>query len=102
MREEEEEVDENIARVSAARVASALNLSLEVRAWKGWAHLWRFHWPDGEKNVPSKTLTAPNLTPVKGSMVQMDTLIERQIAVVLQWYYWNQLPIGKSTAVIIP
>lgn len=47
------------------------------------------------KYVPSKSLTSPNLTPIKVSMVQMDALIERQIAVVLQWYYWKQLSIVK-------
>lgn len=51
--------------------------------------------PDGKKSVPSKSLTAPNLTPVKVSTVQTDILIKRQIAVVSQWYYWKQLSTGK-------
>lgn len=89
---EEEEVEENV--YVSVWVASALNLSLEVQAGEGWVHLWSVG-PMVKRMSCSKSLTAPNLTPVKVSAVQMDTLIVRQIAVVLWWYYWEQLSIGK-------
>lgn len=52
----------------------------------------------GRKECPSKSLTAPNLTPVKASTAQMDTLIKRQIAVALQRYYWKWLSTGELPA----
>lgn len=49
----------------------------------------------GRKECRSKSLTAPNLTPVKVSATQMDALIKRQISVAFQRYYWKQLSTGQ-------